>query len=76
MSDHSLVTLHSYVDYLRACGRSPHTIALRKMQVRALLEAHPDPWRTTTEDLTDWLGSHRRWSRAAVASVSIPIPSK
>ena len=68
MSDTSMHYLHAYCDYLRASGRSPHTIDLRKRQVRALLEDHPDPWRTTTEDLTDWLASHRRWSRATRSS--------
>lgn len=65
MSDTSMPYLYGYCDYLRAAGRSPHTIALRKMQVRALLEDHPDPWRTSTEDLTDWLAGHRTWSRVA-----------
>lgn len=36
--------------------------------VRALLEDHPDPWRVSTEDLTDWLASHRYWSRATRSS--------
>lgn len=68
MSDTSMPYLYGYCDYLRAAGRSPHTIALRKMQVRALLEDHPDPWRVSTEDLTEWLAGHRRWSKATRSS--------
>lgn len=68
MSDTSMHYLHAYCDYLRAAGRSANTIALRKHQVLGLREAHPDPWRVTTEDLTDWLSSHRRWSRATRSS--------
>src|SRR5574343_835243 len=68
MSESSMHYVYAYCDYLRACGRSPHTIDLRKRQVRALLEDHPNPWRVSTEDLTDWLASHRYWSRATRSS--------
>lgn len=60
--------LVDYSDYLRACGRSPHTITLRKMQVRALLEDYNDPWRITSDDLIDWLSKHKTWSKATRSS--------
>ena len=68
MAENTTDYLVAYSDYLRACGRSQHTISLRKMQVRSLLEEYKDPWRITSDDLIDWLSKHKKWSKATRSS--------
>lgn len=44
-----------YVTWLRAGGRSPGTVSVRRSHLMSLSELYADPWQTTSDDLALWL---------------------
>lgn len=53
--------LHEYATAQRAAGRSPLTIRLHRHYLRQLWDVSPSPWRVTTKQLEELVGTER-WS--------------
>ena len=63
-----------YLLWLRAGGRSPGTVQLRRAHLMSLSELYADPWQVTGDDLAEWLArgdvapEYRRSLRGTVRS--------